>query len=248
MQEQNRSIARDKMVNKWLKIVQHFIESCLSLPCHCLLCLRPSRRNFALCEQCESGLPWFEAGCSICGLPLEKATYCLTCLQAPPAYDKLCALWDYCFPVANFISHLKFGGELHFAKLLGSLMANHLTLTQSVDCIVPLPLHPRRQQERGFNQTLELARPIAAKWQLPIDKYSCRRISYKSAQAQLSARKRRKNVKAQAFQIADSLAGKRVLVIEDVITTGTTANAFARALKEQGVASVEIWACCRTLI
>lgn len=236
-------------MNKWLRIIQQLAASCLQLPCHCLLCLRPSQRDIALCTGCEDKLPWLKSPCHRCSLPLAQGQQiCYQCLQHPPSYTRLQALFDYAWPLNTFIGQFKYKGHLHFAKMLGKIMAERLIFTYPIDCIVPMPLHPARQRERGFNQTLELANIIAKHWQLPLDRWSCTKKRNTLAQSLLSARARASNVTARAFAITPLFSAKHVLVIEDVVTTGATVNALARALTDAGVATVEIWSCCRTIL
>lgn len=239
------------MVNKWLKIVQETLAGCLSLPCHCTLCLEKSGRDIALCPRCEQNLPWIALPCSYCALPLANSIggaqpICGECLYQAPVYEYLQALFDYQWPVHQFVSKLKFGSHLHFAKMLGSLMSHKLKALTPVDCMVAMPLHPKRQRERGFNQALEIAKIIAKKQQIRLDLFSCQRVKYTKAQASLSAKRRADNMHYSAFKISPKLRARHVLVIEDVVTTGSTVVAFTKALKQSGVETVEIWACCRT--
>jgi ComF family protein len=212
--------------------------------------LQSCKRNFALCENCENHLPWIGPACQLCGIGLKDANLalCGPCLLDPPSYSRCQALFDYAWPIDQFIRRFKDHDQHYFAKILGSLMANKLTPQHLPDCIIPVPLHPKRQRQRGFNQTLELARVIAAVRQWPLEKHACQRLRDTPAQRTLSASRRLTNIKAQAFVISSRLEGKKVLVIEDVVTTGTTMNAFTKALQNAGVRSVEIWACCRTRI
>jgi len=235
------------MVNKWLKIVQHWATLCHLLPCYCLLCLKPSQRDIALCQSCERQLPWLTTACVRCALPIAfNERECGECLRSPPPFDLIQALFDYVWPVKEFIADLKYQHQLHFAKLLGRLMAQTFTPRTPVDCIIPMPLAKMRQQQRGFNQTIELARVIAKYHQLPLHVNYCFREGNKKAQSSLSARQRKHNVTANLFTVKQPIQGKHILVIEDVVTTGATASAFTRALKQAGAATVEIWACCRT--
>lgn len=239
------------MVNKWLKIVQELLARCLSLPCHCVLCLLPSKRGIALCQRCEQQLPWLRHTCRYCALPLDSSMthfqqLCGQCVYQVPVYDALQALFEYQWPLQQFVSHLKFGGHLHYANMLGSLMSTHLTPRTCVDTIVAMPLHPKRQQARGFNQALEIAKIIAKKQKIPLDILSCHRIKYTSAQTTLSAKKRSENIHESAFVISPKIRSRHILVIDDVVTTGATVTAFSKALKIAGVETVEIWASCRT--
>lgn len=221
----------------WSKIIQNFKRCChfLSpfLPRYCLLCLRCTEREIELCQLCEEFLPW-----------LTEADQCD--LPGLPANTRLQALFDYQWPLDNFIKQFKFDGKLHFAPLLAKLMAQHFPHPGAIDMIIPVPLHPKRQQSRGFNQCGELAKILSKTLNLPVAPWSCRKISQAPAQALLSAQKRKINVREQDFLIDPALRGKQVLVIEDVVTTGATIRAFSHALFSAGVARVVIWSCCRT--
>ncbi len=112
------------------------------------------------------------------------------------------------------------------------------------ELIVPVPLHPLRQRERGFNQASELARPISQRLNVQFDARLCRRIRATADQTELDARARRRNVR-RAFEVSGSIRLRHVAVLDDVLTTGSTANEMARALKRAGVETVEIWAAAR---
>ncbi len=235
-----------RIVNKWLKIVQQIASACYPLANQCVLCLQPSRTPYALCKACETYLPWIKNGCARCGIALinDKA-YCPHCIQKTPPYERLSALFDYEWPVNTFLGKLKYGGNLPFGKILGHLLASHLSPSALVDTVVALPLHPHRQKERGFNQCLELAQIVAKQLNLPLDRRSCTKITNTTSQALLTG-SARLALTANAFKIAKEFKAKHVLVIEDVVTTQTTVNAFTMALKNHGVSTVEIWSVCRT--
>ncbi len=220
---------------------------CLQLPCHCVLCLQPSQQQIALCQACERLLPWLEHPCSLCADRVPPMSdLCGKCLKCLPPYERLQSLFDYAWPVNGFISQLKYAGKLHFAKILGNLMLKRLSFVNPIDCVVGLPLHPNRQSQRGFNQAIELATIIAKGLCLPLDRWSCTKILDTKAQSLLSANKRSTNITSKSFHIDAGFNAKHVLVIEDVVTTGTTVQAFTQALKRHGARTVEIWSICRT--
>ena len=240
-------MSEKKIVNKWLKIIQQILSHGLSFPCHCVLCLQSSQRDFALCRDCESSLPWLEQACPRCGLSIrDESGICWQCHQTPFAFDSLQALFHYQWPVSAFVGDLKYKGHLHFVKMLANLMASRLSTLYPIDCVIGVPLHPMRQRQRGFNQTFELAKMISKLVQKPFDRWSCTKTLDLPAQATLPQSKRTKNLSSKAFFIAPAFVAKHVLVIEDVVTTGQTVQAFTQALKRQGVATVEIWSVCRT--
>jgi ComF family protein len=240
-------MSEKEIVNKWLKIIQQILSLDLSFPCYCVLCLQSSQRDFALCQECESNLPWLRHACPHCGLSLaDENGICWQCHHTPFAFDSLQALFHYQWPVHAFVGDLKYKGHLHFVKMLANLMANHLWTLHPIDCVIGVPLHPVRQRQRGFNQTIELAKIVSKLCQLPFDRWGCTKTLDLPAQATLSQTMRKKSVSPKAFAIAPTFVAKHVLVIEDVVTTGQTIQAFTQALKMHGVSTVEIWSVCRT--
>lgn len=235
------------MVNKWLKIVQCLAKPCLQLPSYCLLCCRQSGRAFALCASCEGNLPWLRSICLRCALPLKDPINGCQCALKLPPYDALQAVFDYAWPINRFIAKWKYGGQLHFTTLLAHFMVEQLTPAFAVDCIIPMPLHPQKLRERGFNQCIELASMIAKHHAIPLDKWSCTRLSHTQTQSQLSAQQRIRNLHSASFAINKAFKAKHVLIVEDIVTTGATIVALTLALKHHGVETVEIWCCCRTL-
>jgi ComF family protein len=237
------------MVNNWLNNILS-----RSLAASCQLCgsLQVSD-NLDLCPACYEALPWLPAACPRCANPLPaaptaKTTLCGQCQQAPPAFDSSLALFRYEAPLDRLIQDLKFHGQLSHARLLGTLMANYLAQWQhEIDCIIPVPLHPGRLRERGFNQALELARPVAKQLNLDIDTRHCQRLRYTDGQAGLPLARRRANVR-NAFSVGKATGWRHVAIIDDVMTSGQTANTLARALKRSGIDTVSVWSCCRATI
>lgn len=143
------------------------------------------------------------------------------------------------------ISQLKFHDHYQHARLLGSLMAAQLVdIGEKPDCIIPVPLHPRRYRERGFNQALEIARHVSRELAIALDYQSCVRSRDTRHQIELPAKQRRRNLR-QAFRVIQPVAYRHVAIIDDVMTTGATVNALAGELKRHGVSRVDIWVCAR---
>ena len=115
------------------------------------------------------------------------------------------------------------------------------------DILLPVPLHANRLRQRGYNQALELARPIAAELKLPLDIDSCRRMKATAEQVGLSAKSRRSNIKG-AFEVKDSFEDKRVAVIDDVMTTGSTVHELSQQLINAGAKQVDVWVCARAVL
>lgn len=223
------------------------------LPTTCILCQEVSSRSYALCSSCEAQLPWLYNVCPQCALPFSayadsKHVVCGRCLRYPPPYDLTIALWHYQQPITRLIAGLKFNKQLKCAELMGKLLAKELIKGSDYclpDCIIPVPLHPSRLRERGFNQALEIARPVAKQLQIPIDITSCQRVKATLAQSSIPARLRRKNT-LNAFQVTADLSARHVAIIDDVVTTGYTIKELAKQLKRAGVAKIDIWCLART--
>lgn len=237
------------MVNNWLnntlfKLVTSSCQLCGSLDVH---------SGLELCPACHDALPWLPPACPRCATPLAAAqagttSLCGQCLQNPPAFDNTTALFHYESPLDHLVQGLKFHGQLNHARLLGTLMARHLApWSNRLDAIIPVPLHPRRLRERGFNQALELARPVSAQLNIAIDTRHCQRSRHTDGQADLPLARRHSNVK-NAFSVSTELKWQHVAIIDDVMTSGQTVNALARALKQAGVETVSVWSCCRATL
>ncbi len=229
------------MVNNWLKNVHHWL-----LPATCILCDRAGVVGRDLCGGCAAELPFISAACERCAIPLPQTGVCGQCQQSPPSFDAARALFHYREPLDQLIKGLKFSGKLHNARLLGTLMAEQWLPTADArpDAIVPVPLHPARLRQRGFNQALELARPLARALQVPLLPQLCQRLRDTAPQLGQDARARRRNLKG-AFAVSALANIKSVVVVDDVMTTGSTAELLAKALKRAGVERVELWVCAR---
>lgn len=219
-------------------------------PYRCLLCLAPGDGQ-DLCAPCRAELPWMGAACARCAAPLASAgTLCGRCLRHPPPLVATQAALHYAFPVDRLLLHLKFSGGLVAGRVLGELLADHLDRSRSgsaireAEILVPVPLHPRRLRERGYNQALELALTLRRELKLRLLPAACRRVRATASQTGLRGRARRRNV-ADAFVAAPAVAGKHVALVDDVITTGSTVAAAAEALYRAGAASVQAWCVAR---
>jgi len=148
--------------------------------------------------------------------------------------------------VDHLIGRLKFQGQLHLVEPLARLLAGELgDLREAPDLLVPVPLHPQRLRERGFNQSLELARVLARHYGLKLDGRLCRRTRATPPQSGLNRNQRGENLRG-AFTIAGDPAGRRLALLDDVITTGATVRALGKALLQAGAAAIEVWTLART--
>ena len=150
-------------------------------------------------------------------------------------------------PVDHFIRALKFRRQLGLARLLGEQMAQRLVSeTQRPDLILPVPLHRARLRERGYNQALEIARPVARALGAPLDYFSLVRVRATAPQTGVTLTARRQNMR-NAFRLRDpaTVRGRHVALVDDVMTTGSTVQAAARCLRQAGAETVEIWVVAR---
>ena len=207
----------------------------------CFLCRGAAEE--LLCPQCDADLPRLDyALCPRCALPSPGGAICGRCLTEKPAYDATRAALAYDFPADALVHALKFRGELALAPFLGKLLGQSLGADR-VDCIVAVPLSPRRLRERGYNQAVEIARHLGRPG---LDVALCERTRDSRPQMELPFEERQRNVRG-AFRCTRSLLGARVAVVDDVMTTGATLNELARTLKDAGAVHVSNWVVTRAL-
>lgn len=213
------------------------------LPQNCVLCALPSREG-PLCAPCAGSLPMAPAGCPQCAVAGLSSHACGQCQRRPPAFDRTDALLSYVMPVDRLVQRLKYAHDFAVARAFVAVTLAYAS-RPDVDLIVPVPLHPQRLRERGFNQAVEIARPLAHAWRLPLEVHAAERTRLTPPQAGLPWRERHRNLR-NAFAFAHDLTGKRVLIVDDVMTTGATLDALARCLKSAGASEVVNWVIART--
>lgn len=215
------------------------------LPGSCLLCAADSSGSL-LCPDCESDLPGLPAKlCPQCGIETTLGERCGACLKEPPAFTRTIALFRYDFPVDRLIQALKYSHQLPLAAWFGSCLSREI-LAAEHDLILPLPLHPSRLQTRGFNQSAEIARAISSALGIPMNASCLIRTRPTPPQAALPLKERARNVRG-AFECSADLGGKRVLLVDDVMTTGSTLRECARILKLHGAAQITAVVAARAL-
>lgn len=220
-------------------------------PPRCRLCLAAGQPGLDLCAACRDELPWLDNTCRTCALPLpaDSSGICARCLQTPTDLDACHALFAYRSPVDSWIQALKFNRDLSLAALLGTLLTQHRAIATPAEGqrpqVMAVPLHSKRLRQRGYNQAYELARPLFANGYKPASG-RCRRQRHTAAQSTLDRLQRRRNLRG-AFEVTGSLQGQRLLLVDDVITTGATLNELASVLKQAGADRVEAIAVARTI-
>lgn len=220
-------------------------------PARCLVCDgacvgQPSGRD--LCAQCEFDLPWNRSACARCAIPLPlPAAACGACLRKPPPLAATHAVFIYAAPLDRLLPRLKFHDGLPVARLLADLMRESFQAAERPQALVPVPLHVQRLRERGFDQALELARPLARALDLPLRQDLLQRRKATAPQSRLDATQRRANLRGAFAAMPSPSMPTHVALFDDVMTTGSTLHAAASALLRAGVQRVDAWVCARVM-
>lgn len=215
------------------------------LPAACLGCGRPlpwTGTELGLCTGCRGKLRRPAAACAVCALPLPgtlpQGWCCAACRERPPAFDRLLTLWSYEAPLDAVIQALKFRRLDYLGRHLGEAIAVRWEEELAgADLVVPVPLHWRRWLSRGYNQAERIARSLAGRDRPLVPALARRRVT--PPQTSLGKKERQANLRS-AFRIrrAARVRGRRVILVDDVATTGATLEAAAAVLKENGAAAV----------
>lgn len=232
-------------LNDWLSNIQDWL-----LPRLCPACGDPAGTGLELCPGCDLALPILHHACPRCAIPYEHPDTqgeCGACQKRPPAFARAIALYRYAPPVDHFIRELKFHQQLGLARLLGTRLARRLTPeTARPDRIIPVPLHGARLRERGYNQALEIARPVAQVLGVALDCRSLVRVRATAPQTGMTVAARRKNLRgAFALRDGDAVRDLNIALVDDVMTTGSTVQAAAQCLRAAGAREVDIWVIAR---
>ncbi|MBV1931084.1 MAG: ComF family protein [Porticoccaceae bacterium] len=239
--------------------------SYMLLPGHCKLCKSDSMRSLDLCALCESDLPDIGDHCNICSEPsanpwpkaLAKPLTCGNCLNRTPYFSHAHIPYLYKAPIDRLLISFKFKGDLVAGKVLGKLLSQHIEQCIKHDlavpqAIIPVPLHWWRRLGRGFNQAHELAMTLSKHLNIPVNNKLVLRKTHTSAQHHLNREQRLHNLR-DAFSVsryacAEQIEGKSFAIVDDVLTTGSTANAIAKLLIDNGAARVVVWAVARAAL
>jgi len=227
----------------------------LFLPAQCLICELPSN-NKLICGYCQAALVCERSCCQRCGLAMEKSLpFCGDCLKQAHFFTQLHALGNYQKPYSTLIKKLKYTQQLIYGELLGELLTESIRQTFSpqqisaIDYLLPVPLHAKKHSQRGFNQAQIIADVISKQLNIPLLSEKVERHVNTTPQEGLSLPKRKKNLN-HAFSINHSrqqeIAGAYIVIVDDVVTTGATANSLCNTLLRVGVQRIDIWCVCRT--
>lgn len=239
--------------------------SCL-FPSRCILCQRTltghmSDGRLEICSACLYELPHNHCCCPRCALPLPEdasaGVLCGRCIKKTPLFDYAYSLFRYEDEVVSLVHQLKFAEKITYSRSLGEMLYSLLEeqlkeiesslMVNKPDCLLPVPLHNSRLRQRGYNQSIEIARVMAKKLDIPIAYEVVIRRRRTSAQTGLHARQRLKNIRG-AFEVVADVKNKHLLIIDDVMTTGATVNELAKVLKKQHAARVGVLSIARAPI
>ena len=212
----------------------------------CLLCAGPAAG--LICPGCHDALPWNRRACVRCARPVAspEIAVCATCMRQPPPFDAAVTAFVYAAPVDRAVQNLKYGADFLAARWLGEALAGTLRTRAPLlpELLIPVPLHVGRLRWRGYNQAQEIARTIARRTGLAPGPHLARRVRATEDQIGKTAAERRRNVRG-AFAVEAGVKGRRVALLDDVMTTGSTLAELARACRRAGAVSVEAWAVAR---
>lgn len=222
----------------------------LQPPGFCLICQLTHPQPDPVCQACFDRLPRLGLACPRCAHPLPEASStaaCGDCLRHPPAFDRVRTAYRFAEPLRHLIHQYKYHEQL----ILGSVLARMIAVavgeaTEKPDCLIPVPIHPIRLRERGFNQAAYLAELLGKSLSIPVNHRACRKRLNTCPQAGLDKAEREKNLK-QAFEV-QGLSARKVAIVDDILTTGQTANQLAAQLRAKGVQEIEVWACARAVL
>jgi len=213
----------------------------------CLLCEQPQKQLSLICEPCQLDLPWLPSGCTQCALPWRYHPSQSPCRQPGWLINNCRATLAYHFPVPQLIHQFKQQASLTTGRALGLCLTQNTHFTgTAIDALIPVPSSRQTLRSRGFNPAKILADTIGHALGIPVMTNWVIKTGITKAQKYRS-RAERLTVSENPFQAKKPCTAKRIAIIDDVITTMTTAIQVAEPLKAQGVQHIEIWAPCRTL-
>ncbi len=217
-------------------------------PPSCILCGKAGFEGMDVCQHCFDELPRNNWYCSVCGqaynAQVNHLQICGRCSQEKPAFDQVFAPYRYHAPMSYLVSALKFGAQYKNARLLAMLLTQAMS-DQDLrpQCFIPVPLHAARYRQRGFNQSLEITKQLSSIHNIELQAHVCKRVKNTPQQSHLNAKQRKKNL-INAFSV-EPVEFRHIALVDDVMTTGSTVNALAKAFKKTGVERVDVWVCAR---
>jgi ComF family protein len=231
-----------------MHIVQKYAKFCTPFSSICILCAK--NKNQMICSDCVNNLPFNVYPCPVCAeaMPVLTEVSCGRCHKIERYYDKIIAPYLYQEPIDKALMKLKYARsitELGLVEFLISTIAENVPRIPNI--LIPMPMHRNRLRQRGFNQAHEVAKIFAKTGEFKVVWDKCHRKIVRKSQFECNLAARQRNVKASDFVISPLFRAKSVTIVDDVVTTATSVNEFAKALKKHGVEQVYVWALCRTV-
>lgn len=210
----------------------------------CFLC-GDDAHDAMICGACDAALPRLHVCCMRCAVPLAREGVCGECQRHAPLFDAALAVFEYRFPLDRLVQRFKYSGDLAVGRWLALQLAQRAFDRARPDLLVAVPLTPLRLRRRGFNQAMEIAQVLSKRLGVRREIGGLARVRDTEPQPGLGRRERRANLR-DAFRCELALDGEHVALVDDVVTTGATADAIADALKGAGAGRVSVWALART--
>ncbi len=233
-----------KKLNQWLTNAQYFL-----LPATCVLCSAKGLTQMDLCKSCFDSIKPIKRACHLCAEPFEQASdgLCGHCLKKRPYFDNVVACTLYKDSAKSLVNQLKNNQKLAAAKVMAQLMYQYWQQTghSCIDAVTYVPTHPLKKRQRGFNQSYLIAKQFCTQASYPLTDVGLERVKWSDNQVGLTRKKRISNIR-NAFAVKGKAVPKRVLLIDDVVTTASTANEVARVLKKAGAEQVIVLTFART--
>jgi len=209
----------------------------------CFFCLAKTTETW--CKDCEKDFILDCRRCPVCAKERGQNEVCGACLHTPPNFIRTEILFNYQYPANYLIKAFKFNKRPELGRCFAEKFSKQLITRRSLpDILLPVPLHRKRQRQRGYNQSLEFAKQISKQLGIKINSALCSRIKNTDPQSTLAMKVRIKNVK-NAFSLNNKQVPKHIALVDDVVTTGSTVNELARLLKKAGCERIEVWAIAR---
>jgi len=224
------------------------ISQRLRLPSICVLCNQYHRDHVAVCSACLELLSPIGIACKYCALPLLDAEFlvCGHCCLKKPHYDRAIAAYHFEEPLRTLLHEFKYHEGLYLCSFFATLIMRSIPQDAlKTQCLIPIPMHPNRLRQRGFNQSAELVKQLSYRLKLPYDISHCKKTINTAPQASLTAKQRQRNLR-HAFH-AEPLPYQHITLVDDLLTTGSTVNELANVLKQRGIERVDVWCCARTV-
>jgi ComF family protein len=184
--------------------------------------------------------------CPRCALPTPSSQLCGHCLTTPPEQQLSFSAYPYQDPIDRLIIDFKFNNKLYLSDFFAEQMICKLNPNKLPELLIPIPLHPNRLKHRGYNQSFELAKSLSKQLTIPSSNGYLERIIDTQSQSSMPFKQRKQNIQ-HAFKGTLSRPPKHIALIDDVLTTGHTANAAAKILRQAGATMIEVWTIARTI-